>query len=39
MQKSYVIYCDWPISGSNDTAYAGKTLQFDVLVDAVQKTN
>lgn len=39
MQKSYVIYWDWPISGSNDTAYAGKTLQFDVLVDAVQKTN
>lgn len=39
MKKTYTIYWEWPINGSNDTAYAGKTLKFDVLVDAVQKTN
>ncbi len=39
MQKNYKIYWEWPINGSDDTTFAGKTLKFDVLVDAVQKTN
>lgn len=39
MQKKYTIYWEWPIDGNGDTSYAGKTLSFDVLVDAVQKTN
>ena len=39
MQKKYTIYWEWPIEGNGDTSYAGKTLSFDVLVDAVQKTD
>ena len=39
MQKKYVIYWEWPTNGVNDTSYAGKTLTFDVLVEAVQKVS
>lgn len=39
MQKKHTIYWEWPIEGNGDTGYAGKTLSFDVLVDAIQKTN
>lgn len=39
MKKTYTIYWKWLTDGSGDNVYAGKTMTFDVLVDAVQKTN
>lgn len=38
MKKKYTIYWKW-ISGNNDTSFAGKNIVFDVVVDAIQKTN
>ena len=39
MKKKYTIYWNWPTNGSGDNSDAGKTMVFDVIVDAVQKTN
>lgn len=39
MKKKYTIYWKWLANGNNDTGYAGKTMVFDVLVDAIQKTD
>lgn len=38
MKKKYTIYWQWNTNG-NDNNYAGKTMTFDVVVNAVQKTN
>lgn len=38
MKKKYTIYWQWNANG-NDTDYAGKTMLFDIVVNAVQKTN
>lgn len=39
MKKKYTIYWEWKANGNGDNSYAGKTLAFDVIVDAIQKTN
>ena len=39
MKKKYTIYWNWPTNGSADNSDSGKTMSFDVIVDASQKTN
>lgn len=39
MKKKYTVYWNWPTNGTDDKNDAGKTMVFDVVVDAVQKIN
>lgn len=39
MKKKYTIYWKWNTDETNDAEYAGKTISFDVVVNAIQKVN
>lgn len=39
MKKKYTVYWNWPISSIDDGSDSGKTMVFDIIVDAVQKTS
>lgn len=39
MKRTHTIYWNWPADGNDNTDVAGKTLTFDIVVNAVQSTN